>query len=75
MNNQIYQPFYNIINQVSEALTKKDIEINRWKHRAKALATKYKACLYCQSNQDYLREPMACKTCHEMIKRKEVKHE
>lgn len=54
---------------INEAVATKQKEVNYWKRQAEAFAAKYKACLYCQSDKNYLPEPMVCKPCHQ----KEVK--
>ena len=50
---------------MSEALAEKDETINFWRNQAKALSIKYKACLYCQSDQDFIPELLECKACQQ----------
>jgi len=50
---------------MSEALAEKDETINFWRNQAKALSIKYKACLYCQSDQDFIPELLECQACQQ----------
>ena len=50
---------------MTEALTEKDQMIKWWKTKAKALSHQYKACLYCQSNQNFIPQLLACQNCQQ----------
>lgn len=50
---------------ITEALNEKDQMIKWWKTKAKTLANKYQACLYCQSNQNFIPELLTCQACQQ----------
>ena len=60
------------IKGINEAVAIKQREVDFWKMKAEALSVKYKGCLYCQSDENYMLEALVCKGCHRRLK--EVNH-
>ena len=65
LDNFSTQMLHNAIKGINEAVATKQKEVNYWKNKAEALATKYKACLYCQSDKCFMPEALVCKNCHQ----------
>jgi len=72
LDNFSTQMLNSAINGINQAVATKQKEVNYWKNQAQALAAKYKACLYCLSDKDWIPEALTCKSCHQSLK--EVSH-